>query len=88
MPTVTATAATPRLTPALLARVGEALYGPRWQSELARVFVVNDRTVRRWVAGDSPVPPGITSQLVEQLEDRQDAVAELLEMVKQLGAEA
>lgn len=84
MPTATVTAATPRITPALLGRVGEALYGPRWQSELARVFAVNDRTVRRWVSGDSPVPPGIIGQLVEQLEDRQDAVADLLEQIRRL----
>lgn len=32
------------------APVGEALYGPRWQSELARALGVNERTVRRWTA--------------------------------------
>lgn len=33
------------------------LYGAaRWQTALARELQVNDRTVRRWVAGQSPVP--------------------------------
>jgi hypothetical protein len=33
-----------------LAAIGQALYGPRWQSELARALGVTDRQVRRWVA--------------------------------------
>lgn len=38
-----------------LAELGEALFGPRWQSQLAREFGVTGRTVRRWlVAGDVP----------------------------------
>lgn len=33
------------------------LYGPnRWQTALAQELQVNDRTVRRWVSGQSPVP--------------------------------
>lgn len=40
----------------LLKQVGEALYGPRWQSELARELNVADRTVRRWVFGAHPIP--------------------------------
>jgi hypothetical protein len=38
-----------------LREVGEALYGPRWQSELARRIGVSDRSVRRWVAGTDDV---------------------------------
>ena len=33
------------------------LYGAhRWQTALARELQVNDRTVRRWASGASPVP--------------------------------
>ena len=33
------------------------LYGAhRWQTALSRELNVNDRTVRRWAAGASPVP--------------------------------
>ena len=39
----------------LLAKVGAALYGPRWQSELARNVGVSDRTMRRWAVGDDNV---------------------------------
>lgn len=36
------------------------LYGARrWQTALARELQVNDRTVRRWVSGASPVPQSV-----------------------------
>lgn len=44
------------MTPDKLSKAGSALYGSRWQSEMARELGVSDRTVRRWVSGDSPVP--------------------------------
>lgn len=50
----------------LLRRAGELLYGINWQRALARGLgplhpdgprpAINDRTVRRWAAGDSAVP--------------------------------
>ena len=43
----------------LLIECGEALYGPRWQSELARDLDVSIRTMQRWVAGTSEVPTGL-----------------------------
>lgn len=51
------------MTPDLLRSTGEALYGPRWQSELARALCISDRTVRRWLAGTVPIPPGLTRDL-------------------------
>jgi len=36
---------------------GEALFGAQWQRDLAREIHVDDRLVRRWAAGDRPVPP-------------------------------
>jgi hypothetical protein len=39
-----------------LAAVGEALYGPLWQTSLSVALEVSDRTVRRWAAGDVSVP--------------------------------
>lgn len=47
------------MTPELLRRVGEALYGSRWQSDLAHNLNVADRTVRRWVSGEYPIPDGV-----------------------------
>src|SRR3954468_24767829 len=36
----------------LLRRVGGALYGDRWQSDMAHVLGVNVRTVQRWLSGE------------------------------------
>ena len=54
----------------LLVECGEALYGPRWQSELARELAVSDRTVRRWVAGTSEAPPGLYVDLLRLTQER------------------
>ncbi len=51
----------------LLVESGEALYGPRWQSELARDLGVSDRTMRRWVADTSAVPTGLYVDLLRLL---------------------
>ena len=39
-----------------LERRAAALYGPDWQSPLARRVRVDARTVRRWKAGDREIP--------------------------------
>lgn len=46
----------------LLRDTGTALYGPRWQSDLARDLGVSDRTVRYWLAGND-IPAGVYSDL-------------------------
>jgi hypothetical protein len=58
----------------LLRRCGKALYGPRWQSDLARDLKVSDRTVRRWVAGTDDVPEPVYRELSDLCNKR---VAEL-----------
>jgi hypothetical protein len=66
----------------LLAETGEALYGPRWQSDLARDLGVSDRTVRRWAAGTHDMPPGVSNDLLRLARKRAlllDAVSERLE---------
>jgi len=49
--------------PELLEAAGQALFGPHWISELARTLDVAERTVRRWHAGQFPIPPGIWPEL-------------------------
>lgn len=45
------------MTPQDLRRHCARLYGAhRWQTALARELQVNDRTVRRWASGASPIP--------------------------------
>ena len=53
---------------------GEALYGPRWQAELARDLSVADRTIRRWVAGTSKVPTGLYLDLLRLTQERAAAL--------------
>ena len=58
----------------LLVEAGEALYGPRWQTELARDLSVADRTIRRWVAGTSEVPTGLYLDLLRLTQERAAAL--------------
>lgn len=40
-----------------------ARFGEGWQTKLALSLGVNSRTVRRWAAGEVPVPPPVAAQL-------------------------
>jgi len=63
------------VTPDLLRESGEALYGARWQSDLARDLGVSDRTVRRWAAGSFAVPAGVRTTIRDLLHERGLALA-------------
>lgn len=65
------------VTPSLLAQVGQALYGPQWQSALARDLGVSDRTMRRWAAASADVPARIGAELLVLVQQRGDALAVL-----------
>jgi hypothetical protein len=54
----------------LLHECGEALYGPRWQSELARDLDVSIRTMQRWAAGSIDVPTGLYLDLLHLMQER------------------
>lgn len=69
----------------LLVESGEALYGPLWQSALARDLDVSDRTVRRWVAGTSPVPAGLYIDLLRLTQERTATLDALASRLKQMG---
>lgn len=69
----------------LLAECGAALYGPRWQSDLARDLGVSDRTMRRWVAGTHDVPQGLYTDLLRLTEERAHVLDELTERLRELG---
>ena len=63
--------------PPTLSTISTLLYGPHWQSELARALGVSDRTVRRWAAGQAP-PEGVWQDIArlarERLGELQEAV--------------
>lgn len=64
------------MTPAdRLAAIGRALYGERWQSELARALNVADRTVRRWIAGEMEPSQGVWTDLRRVVTERAQEIA-------------
>lgn len=62
-----------------LARIGESLYGPRWQSDLARDLGVADRTVRAWVAGERRPAVGVWADLARIMHERRERLSALLD---------
>ena len=61
----------------LLRDAGEALYGPRWQTELSRDLGISDRTTRRWLAGD--MPPGVAIDLLRLCQERVQTLDKLVQ---------
>lgn len=67
----------------LLQQAGEALYGPFWQSTLARSLNVSPRLVRYWLSGERQPPAWAWDALYVMLTDRAlqlgDLAAELVD---------
>jgi hypothetical protein len=54
-----------------LAEAGQALYGERWQTDLARDLGIADaRRVRQWMTGDRPIPAGVWADIARLLRQR------------------
>lgn len=70
----------------LLIETGEALYGPRWQSDLARDLGVSDRTMRRWVAGGDNPKPGVYVDLHRLVVERQALLDRVERRLKEVGS--
>ncbi len=67
----------------LLESTGKALYGERWQSELARDLGFSDgRRIRQWLSQDRPVPEGICEDLTRLLNERAQAINASLKNLK------
>jgi hypothetical protein len=66
------------MTPTLLRETGESLYGARWQSELARDLAINDRTMRRWLAGTNGVPEQVREELRVLAQARRKALDQVI----------
>ena len=69
----------------LLVESGEALYGPQWQTALARDLGVSDRTMRRWVADTSAVPAGLYTDLLRLTQERAAALDALADRLREAG---
>ena len=57
------------MTTSEFCEIAERLYGPGWQSKLARVLVRDIRTIRRWKTGESPVPKVVEEWLEEKVDN-------------------
>ena len=53
-----------------LEKAGQASFGERWQTAIAKALGVNSRTVRRWASGETPLPAPLKQKLLNHLEAR------------------
>lgn len=70
----------------LLIAAGQLLFGEQWQNAFARAAAnyretgsgsLDPRLVRRWVAGDRPVPPWTLRMALVMISERRAAFADL-----------
>lgn len=64
---------------------GEALYGDRWQTPIARDLGVTSRTVRHWCAAKHECPSDITVRLLPLVEQRGEVLRHVLSALKTNG---
>jgi hypothetical protein len=51
------------LTPAELRKIGERLYGVRWQTKLARALPLSTRTIRSWLTSKRKIRPLVVERI-------------------------
>ena len=66
----------------LLRDAGEALYGPQWQSQLARDLGMSDRHMRRLDAGAADLSPGMAADIWRLCEERAALLDDVIERIK------
>lgn len=69
----------------LLHDCGEALYGPRWQSELARDLGCSIRTMQRWAIGSTDIPGGVYLDLLRLTMERAQTLDDLAQTLDDLA---
>ena len=67
----------------LIADIGCALYGERWQTDMARALDVSDSTVRRWAAGTDEPRRGVYTDLHRLVIERITNLEDTLERIKE-----
>ena len=71
---------------ASLILAGQALYGARWQTDLARDLGLSDgRRIRQWLTGDRPIPAGVWTHLANLLMARKVIIDDAFKKLKKLA---
>ena len=71
-----------------LEKVGVALFGKQWQSDLARALGLSDsRRIRQWLSGDRPIPAGIWPDAVKLLKERKILLDDVLAEIEEKSGE-
>lgn len=66
-----------------LCKAGIALYGERWQTDLARDLDLADgRRVRQWLTGERPLPKDLSTKLGNLLNNRIQDISDALEQLE------
>jgi hypothetical protein len=67
-----------------LTAAGKALYGDKWQTDLARDLGLSDgRRVRQWLTGERPIPVGVWADIAAFLRQRQTTITHVLQAISQ-----
>ena len=61
----------------LIRRIGERLWGDRWQAAMSAELELNDRTVRRLASGRQAPPASLLEQLAAMIAERRDELDDL-----------
>lgn len=70
------------LTRNQLIQAGQALYGERWQTDLAKALNIDSRRVRQWLSDERPTPIWLTAELIVLLEKNSQQTTTLAEQFK------
>jgi Helix-turn-helix len=71
------------MTPAGLVQIGIALFGPRWQTDLAAAIGVSKRAVGRWVVGEFTISPETADAVLALARRRHDEIDRLIKEITQ-----
>ena len=69
----------------LIRAIGAALFGSRYQQDLAEALGVNRRTVSRWASGEDEPRPGVWPDLLGIMWERRRELGVLIRTVEQHG---
>lgn len=70
------------MTPELLTEAGEALYGTRWHTEIARLVGRPQQNVSQWAAGARTIPADVWPIIEKELRTRAKIAKAVAEKIK------